>query len=161
MATSREIWEAEFGANPPRDADFETMSGIPVEPVYGPADGEHPGQFPYTRGPYASMYRSRLWTMRMFAGFGTADDTNWRFKEIIRAGGSGLSTAFDMPTLLGIDSDDPMALGEVMPAFSWPDARHLDGRTASLELEKTACNDDDDIDWSPFDVLVFVSIPAW
>ena len=113
MATPREIWEAEFGANPPRDADFETMSGIPVDPVYGPADGEHPGQFPYTRGPYASMYRSRLWTMRMFAGFGTADDTNWRFKEIIRAGGSGLSTAFDMPTLLGIDSDDPIALGEV------------------------------------------------
>ena len=113
MATPREIWGAEFGANPPRDADFETMSGIPVDPVYGPADGEHPGQFPYTRGPYASMYRSRLWTMRMFAGFGTADDTNWRFKEIIRAGGSGLSTAFDMPTLLGIDSDDPMALGEV------------------------------------------------
>jgi len=113
MATPREIWEAEFGAIPPRDADFETMSGIPVDPVYGPADGEHPGQFPYTRGPYASMYRSRLWTMRMFAGFGTADDTNWRFKEIIRAGGSGLSTAFDMPTLLGIDSDDPMALGEV------------------------------------------------
>jgi methylmalonyl-CoA mutase, N-terminal domain len=65
------------------------------------------------RGPYSSMYRSKLWTMRMFAGFGTAEDTNWRFKEIIRAGGDGLSTAFDMPTLLGIDSDDPMALGEV------------------------------------------------
>ncbi len=113
MRTPREIWEAEFGAAPRRDADFETMSGIPVEPVYGPEDGEFPGQFPYTRGPYASMYRSRLWTMRMFAGFGTAEDTNWRFKEIIRAGGGGLSTAFDMPTLLGIDSDDPMALGEV------------------------------------------------
>lgn len=113
MPTAREIWEAEFGAAPRRDADFETMSGIPVEPVYGPDDGEFPGQFPYTRGPYASMYRSRLWTMRMFAGFGTAEDTNWRFKEIIRAGGGGLSTAFDMPTLLGIDSDDPMALGEV------------------------------------------------
>ena len=113
MPTPREIWEAEFGAAPRRDADFETMSGIPVEPVYGPDDGEFPGQFPYTRGPYASMYRSRLWTMRMFAGFGTAEDTNWRFKEIIRAGGGGLSTAFDMPTLLGIDSDDPMALGEV------------------------------------------------
>jgi methylmalonyl-CoA mutase N-terminal domain/subunit len=113
MPTPREIWEAEFGAAPRRDADFETMSGIPVEPVYGPEDGEFPGQFPYTRGPYASMYRSRLWTMRMFAGFGTAEDTNWRFKEIIRAGGGGLSTAFDMPTLLGIDSDDPMALGEV------------------------------------------------
>ena len=59
------------------------------------------------------MYRSKLWTMRMFAGFGTAEDTNWRFKEIIKSGGDGLSTAFDMPTLLGIDSDDPMALGEV------------------------------------------------
>src|SRR5210317_56346 len=113
MPTPREIWEAEFGAAPRRDADFETMSGIPVEPVYGPDDGEFPGQFPYTRGPYASMYRSRLWTMRMFAGFGTAEDTNWRFKEIIKAGGTGLSTAFDMPTLLGLDSDDPMALGEV------------------------------------------------
>ena len=89
------------------------MSGIPLEPVYGPDDGEFPGVYPYTRGPYASMYRSKLWTMRMFAGFGTADDTNWRFKEIIKAGGDGLSTAFDMPTLLGIDSDDPMALGEV------------------------------------------------
>ena len=96
-----------------RDVDFTTMSGVPLEPVYGPDDGEFPGQFPYTRGPYASMYRSKLWTMRMFAGFGTADDTNWRFKEIISSGGDGLSTAFDMPTLLGIDSDDPMALGEV------------------------------------------------
>ena len=81
--------------------------------MYGPEDGDFPGQYPYTRGPYASMYRSRLWTMRMFAGFGTAEDTNWRFKEIIKAGGTGLSTAFDMPTLLGLDSDDPMSLGEV------------------------------------------------
>ena len=89
------------------------MSGIPLDGVYGPDDGEFPGQYPYTRGPYASMYRSKLWTMRMFAGFGTADDTNWRFKEIIKTGGDGLSTAFDMPTLLGLDSDDPMSLGEV------------------------------------------------
>ncbi len=89
------------------------MSGIPLDAVYGPDDGEFPGQYPYTRGPYASMYRSKLWTMRMFAGFGTADDTNWRFKEIIRTGGDGLSTAFDMPTLLGLDSDDEMSLGEV------------------------------------------------
>ena len=89
------------------------MSGVPFEAVYGTDDSEYPGQFPFTRGLYASMYRSKLWTMRMFAGFGTAEDTNWRFKEIIRAGGDGLSTAFDMPTLLGIDSDDPMALGEV------------------------------------------------
>jgi methylmalonyl-CoA mutase N-terminal domain/subunit len=113
MASNRDIWEQAFDASALRDVDHETMSGIPLEPVYGPDDGEFPGVYPYTRGPYASMYRSRLWTMRMFAGFGTADDTNWRFKEIIKSGGDGLSTAFDMPTLLGIDSDDPMALGEV------------------------------------------------
>lgn len=111
--SNRELWEAAFAEAPLRDADFATMSGIPLAPVYGGDDGEYPGVFPYTRGPYASMYRSKLWTMRMFAGFGTAEDTNWRFKEIIRAGGTGLSTAFDMPTLLGIDSDHPMALGEV------------------------------------------------
>lgn len=111
--TPRELWEAEFGASRIRDTDFTTLSGIPLDPVYGPDDAGFPGQFPYTRGPYASMYRSKLWTMRMFAGFGTADDTNWRFKEIIKAGGTGLSTAFDMPTLLGLDSDDPMSLGEV------------------------------------------------
>ncbi|MAN32781.1 MAG: methylmalonyl-CoA mutase [Acidimicrobiaceae bacterium] len=109
----REQWEQAFNASPTRDAEFTTLSGIPIDPVYGPEDGDFPGQYPYTRGPYASMYRSRLWTMRMFAGFGTAEDTNWRFKEIIKAGGTGLSTAFDMPTLLGLDSDDPMSLGEV------------------------------------------------
>jgi len=109
----RSQWEAAFNASPTRDAEFTTLSGIPLDPVYGPEDGDFPGQYPYTRGPYASMYRSRLWTMRMFAGFGTAEDTNWRFKEIIKAGGTGLSTAFDMPTLLGLDSDDPMSLGEV------------------------------------------------
>ncbi|MEC8729979.1 MAG: methylmalonyl-CoA mutase family protein [Actinomycetota bacterium] len=109
----REQWEQAFNASPTRDAEFTTLSGIPIDPVYGPDDGDFPGQYPYTRGPYASMYRSRLWTMRMFAGFGTAEDTNWRFKEIIKAGGTGLSTAFDMPTLLGLDSDDPMSLGEV------------------------------------------------
>src|SRR5580658_6587900 len=91
------------------DVDFETMSGIPLDQVYGPADAEQPGEWPFTRGIHASMYRSRLWTMRQFAGFGTAEDTNGRFKEILRAGGDGLSTAFDMPTLLGRDSDDPMS----------------------------------------------------
>ena len=115
MTTPRDQWQQAFDASRTRDADYSTMSGVPLEPVYGPADGsgDDPGVYPYTRGPYASMYRSKLWTMRMFAGFGTADDTNWRFKEIIRAGGDGLSTAFDMPTLLGLDSDDPMSLGEV------------------------------------------------
>ena len=113
MTDNRKMWRDAFDASTLRPGPFTTMSGIPLEPVYGPDDGEFPGVYPYTRGPYASMYRSRLWTMRMFAGFGTAEDTNWRFKEIIKSGGDGLSTAFDMPTLLGIDSDDPMALGEV------------------------------------------------
>jgi methylmalonyl-CoA mutase N-terminal domain/subunit len=105
-------WRKQFEASTLRDADYETLSGIPLEPVYGPGD-ELPGIYPYTRGPYASMYRSKLWTMRLFAGFGTAEDTNFRFKEILRSGGDGLSTAFDLPTLMGRDSDDPHALGEV------------------------------------------------
>ncbi|MBK9179138.1 MAG: methylmalonyl-CoA mutase [Acidimicrobiales bacterium] len=109
----REQWQQAFDAAPRRDADAETMSGVPLRAVYGPDDGEFPGVAPYTRGPYASMYRSKLWTMRMFAGFGTAEDTNWRFKELLRNGGDGLSTAFDMPTLMGLDSDDPLAEGEV------------------------------------------------
>ena len=90
---------------------FQTLSGIPVEAVYG--DGPLPGEFPYTRGVHPDMYRSRLWTMRMFAGFGTAEDTNARFRELLRSGGTGLSTAFDMPTLMGRDSDHDWALGEV------------------------------------------------
>ncbi len=110
---SFERWRRDYDAARLRRPDFSTMSGIPLEPVYGPPDGEFPGVYPYTRGIHASMYRTRLWTMRMFAGFGTALDTNRRFRDIIAAGGTGLSTAFDMPTLLGLDSDDPMALGEV------------------------------------------------
>ena len=113
MATPREVWQKAFSESSVRPGAYETMSGIPLQPVYGPEDGEFPGVYPYTRGPYASMYRSKLWTMRMFAGFGTADDTNKRFKDIINSGGDGLSTAFDMPTLLGLDSDDTMSLGEV------------------------------------------------
>jgi methylmalonyl-CoA mutase N-terminal domain/subunit len=115
--TDFERWDESFRSSQLREEDFETMSGIPLEPVYGPADdpggGGMPGVYPYTRGPYASMYRSKLWTMRLFAGFGTAEDTNARFKEILRSGGTGLSTAFDLPTLMGRDSDDPLALGEV------------------------------------------------
>jgi methylmalonyl-CoA mutase, N-terminal domain len=106
-------WQQEFDRSPSRGVPFQTMSGVPLEPVYGPDGAELPGQYPYTRGPYASMYRSRLWTMRQFAGFGTAEDTNGRFKDLLRSGGNGLSTAFDMPTLLGRDSDDPLAKGEV------------------------------------------------
>src|SRR5271169_6757387 len=111
--SDRQTWQEAFDRSPMRPARFETMSGVPLEPAYGPEGAELPGCYPYTRGPYASMYRSRLWTMRQFAGFGTAEDTNARFKELLRAGGDGLSTAFDMPTLLGRDSDDPLAKGEV------------------------------------------------
>ena len=107
----QESWQAEYDQAQLRDVPFETMSGVPVEPVYG--DDLFPGQYPYTRGIYPSMYRSRLWTMRMFAGFGTAEDTNLRFKDILRNGGTGLSTAFDMPTLMGKDSDSEWSLGEV------------------------------------------------
>ncbi len=122
-------WAEQYAEAPLRDVDFETMSGVPLEPVYGPSttgrteggdespgaedDAEWPGVFPYTRGPYASMYRSKLWTMRMFAGFGTAEDTNARFRDLLRAGGDGLSVAFDLPTLMGRDSDDPLSEGEV------------------------------------------------
>ena len=109
----RAQWERAYRSASLRDADFETMSGIPLDPVYGPDSGEWPGVFPYTRGPYASMHRSKLWTMRMFAGFGTAEDTNERFRDILDAGGDGLSVAFDLPTLMGRGSDDPHSTGEV------------------------------------------------
>ena len=106
-----QAWREAYEAAKLRDVPWETMSGVPIEPVYG--DGPYPGQYPYTRGVYPSMYRSRLWTMRMFAGFGTAEDTNARFHDILRNGGTGLSTAFDMPTLMGRDSDSPWSTGEV------------------------------------------------
>ena len=98
-----------------------TISGLPVEPLYSPANVEIdyerdlglPGEYPFTRGVYPSMYRGRLWTMRQFAGFGTAEETNARFRYLLEHGQTGLSTAFDMPTLMGYDSDHPRALGEV------------------------------------------------
>jgi methylmalonyl-CoA mutase N-terminal domain/subunit len=95
------------------------MSGVSLDPLYAPANDDvsetvgWPGQYPYTRGVHPSGYRGRLWTMRMFAGFGTPESTNQRFKEILAAGGGGLSTAFDMPTLMGLDSDDVLSIGEV------------------------------------------------
>ena len=104
-----------------REAEFSTMSGKPIEPLYGPeiapADPEAtvgvPGEYPFTRGPYPSMYRGRLWTMRQFAGFGTVEETNERFHYLLDHGQTGLSTAFDMPTLMGYDSDHARSLGEV------------------------------------------------
>jgi methylmalonyl-CoA mutase, N-terminal domain len=113
LVGDRRQWQEAYERSSLRRVPFETMSGVELDAVYGPDDGEFPGQWPYTRGPYASMYRSRLWTMRQFAGFGTAENTNQRFKELLASGGNGLSTAFDMPTLLGRDSDDPLAKGEV------------------------------------------------
>jgi methylmalonyl-CoA mutase N-terminal domain/subunit len=93
-----------------------TRSGIPVDAVYEagqrPAD-PLPGSFPFTRGPYASMYRGRLWTMRQFAGYGTPAETNERFRLLLGHGQTGLSVAFDMPTLMGLDPDDPRSIGEV------------------------------------------------
>jgi methylmalonyl-CoA mutase N-terminal domain/subunit len=92
-------------------------SGLPIDGVYGPdshgpSDGR-PGDFPYTRGIHPTMYRGRLWTMRQYAGFGTAEDTNRRFRELLDAGQTGLSVAFDLPTQMGHDSDTPIAEGEV------------------------------------------------
>lgn len=108
---ARNEWEQAFDAAAKRDTRFSTRSGVEQDGVYG--DGPYPGQYPFTRGIHAAGYRSRLWTMRMFAGFGTAEDTNARFKDILRNGGTGLSTAFDMPTLMGRDSDSEWSLGEV------------------------------------------------
>src|SRR5213083_52818 len=102
-----------------RDVSFTTLSGEPVRALYTEADlppGEAiglPGEFPFTRGVYPSMYRGRTWTMRQFAGFGTAEETNRRFRYLLDHGQTGLSTAFDMPTLMGYDSDHARALGEV------------------------------------------------
>jgi len=125
----RERWQQRYdkamAAGLIRDADFTTISGTHVDPVYGPKDQAAedgypgfdrigwPGEFPYTRGLHSTGNRGRTWTIRQFAGFGNAEQTNERYRMILDAGGGGLSVAFDMPTLMGRDSDDPMALGEV------------------------------------------------
>src|SRR5207302_593495 len=119
---ARERWEKEAAAAPPREQPPTTVSSVPIEPLYTPesvpgfdpeTDLGYPGQYPFTRGVHAAMYRSRLWTMRQFAGFGTPRQTNERFKFLLEKGQTGLSTAFDLPTLMGLDSDDPRSLGEV------------------------------------------------
>ena len=119
--TDAERWFREvYARSPEREALFETLSGERLEPLYGPEDVGafeerigFPGEFPYTRGVYPSMYRGRLWTMRQFAGFGTAEETNERFRYLLDHGQTGLSTAFDMPSLMGHDSDNPRSEGEV------------------------------------------------
>jgi methylmalonyl-CoA mutase, N-terminal domain len=143
-----EEWRRElYDAKPERDALFTTMSGLPVEPLSTPDTVEvdydrdlgYPGVYPYTRGVYPSMYRGKLWTMRQFAGFGTAEETNTRFRYLLEHGQTGLSTAFDMPTLMGYDSDHPKSLGEVgregVAIDSLEDMEHL---FAGIPLDKVS-----------------------
>ncbi len=119
---AQETYEPFVRRSPERPVRFESLSGIPVKPLYTPADLRasdyekklgFPGEYPFTRGVYPTMYRGRLWTMRMFAGFGRPEDTNSRFKYLLEQGQTGLSTAFDMPALMGYDADHPRARGEV------------------------------------------------
>ena len=150
LASQVEAWEtnevARFVARAPeRQPEFRTLGGFPLKRTYTALDVADtplediglPGQYPYTRGPYPTMYRGRLWTMRQIAGFGTAEDTNQRFKYLIKQGQTGLSTDFDMPTLMGYDSDHPMSEGEVgregVAIDTLSDMEHLfDG----IDLEK-------------------------
>ena len=145
-----ELWEGNEVASfvqkaPERKAAFATLGGFPVKRTYTALDLADtplsdiglPGQYPFTRGPYPTMYRGRFWTMRQIAGFGTAEDTNKRFKYLIANGQTGLSTDFDMPTLMGYDSDHPMSEGEVgregVAIDTLADMEHLfDG----IDLEK-------------------------
>ncbi len=114
-----EAWAERYAATPERPVSFTTLSNEPIQPLYTEADVPAPeaiglpGEFPFTRGVYPSMYRGRLWTMRQFAGFGTAEETNERFRYLLDHGQTGLSTAFDMPSLMGYDSDHMRSLGEV------------------------------------------------
>jgi len=119
---TRDKWKKSVSKGKERDYRFESVSGEPVEILYTPADIEgidylkdlgFPGEYPFTRGVYPNMYRGRLWTMRQFSGFGTPEDTNKRYKYLLKQGQTGLSVAFDFPTLYGRDSDDPFSLGEV------------------------------------------------
>jgi len=119
---ARQRWQHRYDQARIRDADFTTLSGLEVDPVYGPPPGAvipgferigWPGEYPFTRGLYPAGYRGRAWTIRQFSGFGNARQTNERYKMLLGAGGTGLSVAFDMPTLMGRDSDDPRSAGEV------------------------------------------------
>ena len=122
MRDAHEAWRAAYDAGEKRDVEFVTHSSAPVEPLYTPSDVDpdaydaqlgDPGEYPFTRGVHPTMYRGKLWTMRQFAGYGTASDTNRRFKYLLEHGQTGLSTAFDFPTLMGYDSDHPRSEGEV------------------------------------------------
>ena len=118
---SLELWDEEIKSNNTREADFDTLSGVKQEPCYFPEHPDNnyidnigfPGQFPFTRGIHSNLYRGRLWTMRQFAGFGTPEETNERFKNLLKKGQTGLSVAYDMPTLMGYDPDHSFSQGEV------------------------------------------------
>jgi methylmalonyl-CoA mutase N-terminal domain/subunit len=120
IADGRARWQQRYDAARKQDRDFTTLSGVEVDPLYGPSGADErferigwPGEYPFTRGIHPTGYRGKPWTIRQFAGFGSARQTNERYKMILAEGGGGLSVAFDMPTLMGRDSDDPRALGEV------------------------------------------------
>ena len=120
IEAGRARWQHRYDAAAKLDRDYTTLSGVEVEPLYGPAGAEDrferigwPGEYPFTRGIHPTGYRGKPWTIRQFAGFGNAEQTNARYKMILAEGGGGLSVAFDMPTLMGRDSDDPRSLGEV------------------------------------------------
>ncbi|MCL6550295.1 MAG: methylmalonyl-CoA mutase [Acidothermus cellulolyticus] len=144
IEAGRQRWRARYEAA--GLAERTTLSGIPLEPVYGPPSGAAdprfdrigwPGEFPYTRGLYPTGYRGRPWTIRQFAGFGTAEQTNARYRMILAGGGTGLSVAFDMPTLMGRDSDDPRAAGEVGHCGVAVDsAADMDTLFAGIPLDK-------------------------
>ena len=117
----KQKWQEEVSSSSKRDYNFDTVSGSSVDPLYYPADADDdyleklgfPGQYPYTRGIHASMYRGKLWTMRQFSGFGTPEDTNARYHYLLKQGQTGLSVAYDMPTLMGYDTDHEFSRGEV------------------------------------------------
>src|SRR5436853_7362720 len=145
---AQERWEKENAAAPKREVPPTTVSSVPIDALYTPeslngfdhdSDLGYPGQYPFTRGVHASMYRSRLWAMRQFAGLGTPRQTNERFRFLLDKGQTSLSTAFDLPTLMGLDSDDPRSLGEVgrlgVAVDTIDDMREL---FADIDLEKVS-----------------------
>ena len=130
-------WESEVEFSNQRDADFDTLSGNKQNPCYFPSNPYpdyndklgFPGQYPFTRGIHSNLYRGKLWTMRQFAGFGTPEETNKRFKQLLKKGQTGLSVAYDMPTLMGYDPDHSLSKGEVgkcgVSVFSLPEMEKL------------------------------------
>ncbi len=144
---ARARWDEKIAESRLRDAKFTTISGSPLEPVYGPGDAalDHerdlgwPGEYPFTRGVHPSMYRGRLWTMRQFAGFGTARETNERYKFLLAHGQTGLSVAFDFPTLMGRDCDDPLARGEVgQVGVAICTLRDMQGLMADIPMDRVS-----------------------